>query len=219
MEETVQVLLDEGALVRNGATRLIRPISELKIPPTVQAILAARIDRLPRDAKDLLQTLSVIGRELPMSLISAVLPRPDEELADTLNQLQNGRIHLRAARGGRFRIRFQARPYAGGFLQLATTGTAQANSRANRRGARRSSTLPRSTTTSTNWLIITAAAEIRRRHSTISKAPVSARFGDSAYGEAMRNFTAALELLERTPSSPRAGPARIRAPNQPWSPR
>jgi class 3 adenylate cyclase len=49
MEETVQVLLDEGALVRNGATRLIRPISELKIPPTVQAILAARIDRLPRD--------------------------------------------------------------------------------------------------------------------------------------------------------------------------
>ena len=90
MEETVQVLLDEGALVRNGATRLIRPISELKIPPTVQAILAARIDRLPRDAKDLLQTLSVIGRELPMSLISAVLPRPEEELARTLNQLQNG---------------------------------------------------------------------------------------------------------------------------------
>ena len=31
MEETVQVLLDEGALVRNSATWLIRPISELKI--------------------------------------------------------------------------------------------------------------------------------------------------------------------------------------------
>ena len=58
MEETVQVLLDEGALVREGsATRLTRPIAELKIPPTVQGILAARIDRLPADEKDLLQTL------------------------------------------------------------------------------------------------------------------------------------------------------------------
>ena len=41
MEETVQVLLDEGALVREGtAVRLTRPLGELKIPPTVQGILA-----------------------------------------------------------------------------------------------------------------------------------------------------------------------------------
>ena len=47
MEETVQVLLDEGALVRDGTVELTKPLGELKIPPTVQAILAARIDRLP----------------------------------------------------------------------------------------------------------------------------------------------------------------------------
>ena len=47
MEEMVQVLFDEGALVRNGTVKLTRPLVELKIPPTVQAILAARIDRLP----------------------------------------------------------------------------------------------------------------------------------------------------------------------------
>ena len=48
MEETVQVLLDEGALVRDGsAVRLTRPLAGLKIPPTVQGILASRIDRLP----------------------------------------------------------------------------------------------------------------------------------------------------------------------------
>ena len=42
MEETVQVLFDEGALKRqNGAVKLIRPLNSLKIPPTVQAILAA----------------------------------------------------------------------------------------------------------------------------------------------------------------------------------
>jgi class 3 adenylate cyclase/predicted ATPase len=90
MEETVQVLLDNGSLVRNGAIKLTRPLSELKIPPTVQAILASRIDRLPADAKDLLQTLSVIGRELPMSLIRAVVSQPDEELEQMLNNLQLG---------------------------------------------------------------------------------------------------------------------------------
>ena len=67
MEEMVQVLFDEGALVRDGtAVKLTRPLSELKIPPTVQGILAARIDRLPADEKELLQTLAVIGREFPL---------------------------------------------------------------------------------------------------------------------------------------------------------
>ena len=79
MEETVQVLLDEGALVRDGAmVKLTKPIGELKIPPTVQGILAARIDRLPADAKELLQTLAVIGREFPLSLIRAVVAKSDE---------------------------------------------------------------------------------------------------------------------------------------------
>ncbi|MGH7781057.1 MAG: adenylate/guanylate cyclase domain-containing protein [Candidatus Binataceae bacterium] len=89
MEETVQVLLEEGALVHEGSVaRLTRPIAELKIPPTVQGILAARIDRLPADAKDLLQTLAVIGREFPLSLIRAVISKPDDELNRMLNDLQ-----------------------------------------------------------------------------------------------------------------------------------
>ena len=81
MEETVQVLLDEGALVRDGsAVKLTQSLDALKIPPTVQGILAARIDRLPAEAKDLLQTLAVIGREFPLSLIRAVVPKSDDEL-------------------------------------------------------------------------------------------------------------------------------------------
>jgi predicted ATPase len=91
MEETVQVLLDEGALIRDGnAVRLTRPLAELKIPPTVQGILAARIDRLPADAKDLLQTLSVIGRQFPMSLIGAVVSKARDHLDRLLNDLQLG---------------------------------------------------------------------------------------------------------------------------------
>jgi class 3 adenylate cyclase len=76
MEETVQVLLDEGALVRNGTTRLTKPLRELKIPPTVQAILAARIDRLPAEQKDLLQTLAVIGMEFKLGLVRQVWQPP-----------------------------------------------------------------------------------------------------------------------------------------------
>ncbi len=91
MEETVQVMLDEGALVSDGGTiRLTRPIAALKIPPTVQGILAARIDRLPADAKDLLQTLAVIGRQFPISLIRAVVPKSSDDLDRMLNQLQVG---------------------------------------------------------------------------------------------------------------------------------
>ena len=73
MEEMVQVLFDDGALMRNGAAAMLtRPLETLTIPPTVQGILAARIDRLPPDQKDLLQTLAVIGRESPRALIGHV---------------------------------------------------------------------------------------------------------------------------------------------------
>ena len=76
MEEMVQALFDEGALVRNGAVKLAKPLNEIKIPPTVQGILAARIDRLPPAEKELLQTLAVIGKEFPASLIRQVVTRP-----------------------------------------------------------------------------------------------------------------------------------------------
>ena len=88
MEETVQVLLDEGVLVRNGVIKLTKPLSELGIPPTVQAILAARIDRLPADEKDLLQALAVIGKEFQLSLVRAVTAKSDDELNRMLADLQ-----------------------------------------------------------------------------------------------------------------------------------
>ena len=90
MEETVQVLFEEGALARNGAVRLTRSLSELRIPPTVQAILAARIDRLPPTEKELLQTLAVIGQQLALELIREVTGKRDEQLDPMLTDLQVG---------------------------------------------------------------------------------------------------------------------------------
>jgi class 3 adenylate cyclase/tetratricopeptide (TPR) repeat protein len=90
MEETVQVLLDEGVLVRNGAVKLTKPLSELHIPPTVQVILASRIDRLPADEKDLLQNLAVMGKEFPLGLVKKVTGKSDDELERMLGDLQLG---------------------------------------------------------------------------------------------------------------------------------
>src|SRR5260370_32918193 len=88
MEETVQMLLDEGALVRNGTVKLTKSLGELRIPPTVQAILAARIDRLAPDHKDLLQTLAVIGTEFKFGLVRKVAAQPELELEPMLSELQ-----------------------------------------------------------------------------------------------------------------------------------
>jgi class 3 adenylate cyclase len=90
MEETVQALLDDGALVRNGEIKLTKPPSELKIPFTVQAMLSARIDRLPSGEKELLQILAVIGKELTLELIKQVVSKHEEQLEPMLANLQLG---------------------------------------------------------------------------------------------------------------------------------
>jgi class 3 adenylate cyclase/tetratricopeptide (TPR) repeat protein len=88
MEETVEALLDDGALVRNGSIKLVKPLAELKIPPTVQAILASRIDRLSPAEKDLLQTLAVIGREFAFGLVQRVVAKSEDDLDRMLHDLQ-----------------------------------------------------------------------------------------------------------------------------------
>jgi tetratricopeptide (TPR) repeat protein len=88
MEEIVQALTEEGALVRNGAVKLTRPLAALKVPPTVQDIIASRIDRLPAGEKELLQTLAVIGVEFTLALAGEVTKKPDDELNRLLNDLQ-----------------------------------------------------------------------------------------------------------------------------------
>jgi len=88
IEEIVQVLFEQGVLARNGAVRLVRPLTEIKVPPTVQAILAARIDRLPPDEKELLQTLAVLGKEFTLNQLKEVTAKSESELQRTLSDLQ-----------------------------------------------------------------------------------------------------------------------------------
>jgi class 3 adenylate cyclase/tetratricopeptide (TPR) repeat protein len=91
IEEVVRTLVEAGSLVgSHGAYRLARPVDELAIPPTVQAVLAARIDRLPAREKALLQTAAVVGREVPHAVLRRVVDLSDDDLASGLRALVAG---------------------------------------------------------------------------------------------------------------------------------
>ena len=89
LEETVRALADCGALTGSpGAYRAARAADDVQIPSTVHAVLAARIDRLPADQKNLLQTASVIGQEVPLELLQPIAGLDPESLHELLAGLQ-----------------------------------------------------------------------------------------------------------------------------------
>ena len=80
---------DRGARRRReGPIAWRRPLEHLQVPATVQAVLAARIDRLPPEEKRLLQTAAVIGTEVPLALLQAIAELPEEALHRGLTHLQ-----------------------------------------------------------------------------------------------------------------------------------
>jgi class 3 adenylate cyclase len=90
IEEMVQALFEQGILRRNGAVKMVRPLSQAHVPVTLQGLLASRIDRLSAQEKELLQTLAVIGNEFPLALAKRVTQKRDEELQRELTNLRLG---------------------------------------------------------------------------------------------------------------------------------
>ena len=89
LEESVRTLVETQGLVGTpGAYRLARVLPSIQVPATVQAVLAARIDRLSPEEKQLLQTAAVIGTEVPLALLQAMAEVPEEPLRLGLTHLQ-----------------------------------------------------------------------------------------------------------------------------------
>src|SRR5262249_697474 len=80
----------QGAIVRNGAVKVARSLAQVRLPPTVQGLLASRIDRLSAAHKELVQILAVMGRESPLALIRKVAKGPADALEPMLAALQAG---------------------------------------------------------------------------------------------------------------------------------
>jgi class 3 adenylate cyclase/tetratricopeptide (TPR) repeat protein len=89
IEESIRTLVETQALTgERGAYLLTRPIQAIEVPATVQVILAARIDRLAADNKQLLQTASVIGKDVPFVLLHAVAEAAEDAVQRGLAHLQ-----------------------------------------------------------------------------------------------------------------------------------
>ena len=88
IEESVQTLVETRGLAGDrGAYRLTQSVDAIQVPATVQAILAARIDRLPAEDKRLLEMAAVIGWAVPLPLLQAIA-EGDDALAGRLGRLQ-----------------------------------------------------------------------------------------------------------------------------------
>jgi class 3 adenylate cyclase/tetratricopeptide (TPR) repeat protein len=88
IEEVVKDLVDKGSLRgEKGAYRLARSVDEVTIPPTVQAVVAARIDRLPEREKAVLQGAAVIGRQFPEAVLRQAMRMSGTELEVALRAL------------------------------------------------------------------------------------------------------------------------------------
>jgi class 3 adenylate cyclase/tetratricopeptide (TPR) repeat protein len=88
IEEVVRTLVESGNLEGGrGAYRLVRPVDDATVPPTVSAVLAARIDRLSEREKGLLQSAAVIGREFARPVLARAAELPEGELEPALRAL------------------------------------------------------------------------------------------------------------------------------------
>jgi DNA-binding winged helix-turn-helix (wHTH) protein/tetratricopeptide (TPR) repeat protein len=89
VEESVQTLIETGGVDgARGAYRLGTPLPMLHVPATVQAVLAARLDRLPPEEKRLVQIAAVIGMDVPCALLEVLAELPEAALRRSLAHLQ-----------------------------------------------------------------------------------------------------------------------------------
>jgi class 3 adenylate cyclase/tetratricopeptide (TPR) repeat protein len=88
LEESVRMLVEsQGVVGEPGAYRLAQALGTMQVPATVQAVLAARMDRLPAEEKILLQTAAVMGKDVPFTLLQTITALSEETLRGALAHL------------------------------------------------------------------------------------------------------------------------------------
>jgi class 3 adenylate cyclase len=75
VEELLHMLADEGLLERReGRWTAAAEIGEISMPPTIQAVLGARLDRLGPDERTVTESASVVGQEFWQGAVSELAP-------------------------------------------------------------------------------------------------------------------------------------------------
>ena len=108
IEEMSRLLIDKGVM-QSGLRghRLQAKLNEIRLPETVQGVLAARMDGLPPGARSLLQVASVIGAEVQRDLLLRVAARTDELLDEQIDQLKAGEFLFETKYPGGTVLRFK----------------------------------------------------------------------------------------------------------------
>ncbi len=178
-----------------GAYRLVRSAAELRLPATVQAVLAARIDRLAEREKQVLQTAAVIGREFTEPVLRRVVELSEIGPHCRAPEAHERGVHLRGGSLSAGGIHLQARPHSGSRLQLASERTAADAPRA--RGetiaAVFAGRLEEHYSDLARHYACSANREKAVPYLTLAGNYAASR---SAHSEAIAHFTKALELVE-----------------------
>ncbi len=98
IEEVVRSFIDEGAVVlRDGKFQVTDKFGTMTIPSTINDVLMARIDRLEEDARDLLKTAAVIGRNFFYRILAEVAGT-EQDVDDRLDYLKKTQLILEGER-------------------------------------------------------------------------------------------------------------------------
>jgi adenylate cyclase len=93
LEELVNAIVERGDFEgEKGAYRLKGGIDTIPLPSTVQAVIAARIDRLEENAKKVLEIASVVGREISISILDVVAGLAPAELSEAVQHLRQAEL-------------------------------------------------------------------------------------------------------------------------------
>jgi predicted ATPase len=136
LEESIRTLVETQVLVGEpGAYRLAKALPSIQVPSTVQAVLAARIDHLPPEEKQLLQTAAVIGTEVPLALLQAIAEMPETSLRLGLAHLQAAEFLYETRLFPEHEYTFKHALTQAGGLRVAAPGAAASAPCPHRRGS------------------------------------------------------------------------------------
>ena len=118
IEEVVRSLIDDGAIVRvGGSFEVTEKIHAVVVPPTINDVLIARIDRLEEKTRELVKVASVIGRNFFDRILKEVAASI-EDIDDRLAYLKDLQLIRDRIQDGGAGVFLQARPGPGGGLRI-----------------------------------------------------------------------------------------------------
>ncbi|MDP9234798.1 MAG: AAA family ATPase [Actinomycetota bacterium] len=84
VEQMLSMLIDEGGLVRDRETWIsVGDLNKIAVPPTVQALIAARVDRLPSQERRVIERAAIAGTVFYWDAVSELSPEDERSTVGT----------------------------------------------------------------------------------------------------------------------------------------